>query len=79
VAIAGRKAHKFVLKAKGRDCFGGGGIVKSCPRCVITHHGQLGISLTFPPFRHGVQNLSPTRSAHVSSTDRNCMKKMESQ
>ncbi len=34
---------------------------------------QLGISLTFPPFRHGVQNQSPTRSAHVSSNDRNCM------
>jgi hypothetical protein len=41
-------------------------------RCVFVH-GQLGISLTFPPFMYGVKTWSHTRAAHVRSTDGNCM------
>jgi hypothetical protein len=40
---------------------------------MLLDHGQLGLSLNFPPFMSGVKTWSPTRAAHVSFSDGNCM------
>jgi hypothetical protein len=60
-------SHMF-LQPTCREC-----LLDESPPAGPPHHGQLGISLTFPPFMSGVEIWSPTGAAHVSFTDRNCM------